>query len=98
MLIAQHLRLSLVSAILLGVTSANADEYRPQRVLRAQPTITEFEVRSAKDVGKQLADNELVLGVTVNGVARAYPINMLTGPRREIINDNVGGTALAATW
>jgi hypothetical protein len=42
--------------------------------------------------------NELVLGVVVEGKARAYPINMLTGPRREIINDELGGKAIAATW
>jgi hypothetical protein len=34
----------------------------------------------------------------VEGKARAYPINMLTGPRREIINDELGGKAIAATW
>ena len=90
--------LSFVPALLLVVASTAADEYRPQRVLRPQPTITEFEVRSAQEVGQQLADNELVLGVTVNGQSRAYPINMLTGPRREIINDDLGGSAIAATW
>ncbi len=45
-----------------------------------------------------IAANELVLGVVVNGKARAYPINQLTGPMREIINDELGGTAIAATW
>ena len=32
------------------------------------------------------------------GQARAYPINMLTGPSREIINDVLGGVPIAATW
>jgi hypothetical protein len=49
-------------------------------------------------VKDEVTDNELVLGVVVNGEARAYPINMLTGPSREIINDTLGGTAIAATW
>ena len=43
-------------------------------------------------------DEELVLGVVVDGAARAYPINTLTGPRREIINDVLGGRSIAATW
>jgi len=43
-------------------------------------------------------DNELVLGLELNGEARAYPINMLTGPSREIINDTLGGIPIAATW
>ena len=46
----------------------------------------------------EVVGNELVLGVVVNGKARAYPINMLTGPAREIINDQLGGAAIAATW
>lgn len=49
-------------------------------------------------VGDALRPNELVLGVVVKGTARAYPINMLTGPQREIINDEVGNQAIAATW
>ena len=47
---------------------------------------------------KVVVDDELVLGVVVNGQPRAYPINMLTGPTREIINDQLGGQAIAATW
>ena len=43
-------------------------------------------------------DNELVIGVEIDGQARAYPINQLTGPSREIINDVLAGTAIAATW
>jgi hypothetical protein len=49
-------------------------------------------------VAEQINPTELVLGVTVNGQSRAYPINMLTGPQREIINDQLGGHAIAATW
>jgi hypothetical protein len=39
-----------------------------------------------------------VLGVSIGDQSRAYPINMLTGPRREIINDELAGHAIAATW
>ena len=46
----------------------------------------------------QLADNELVLGITIGDQSRAYPINMLTGPQREIINDVLGDIPIAATW
>ncbi len=52
----------------------------------------------ATKVTDQVSDNELVLGVVVAGKSRAYPINMLTGARREIINDQLGGHAIAATW
>jgi hypothetical protein len=43
------------------------------------------------------ADRQRVLGVRVGKDARAYPINMLTGPDREIINDTLGEKAIAAT-
>ncbi len=49
-------------------------------------------------VGSAVRPKELVLGVEVDGTARAYPINMLTGPNREIINDELGDKAIAATW
>jgi len=75
-----------------------AQEFRPQRVLAPQPPIKDFPVVSAKEAAGQLSEAELVLGVTVGGQSRAYPINMLTGPRREILNDTLGGHAIAATW
>lgn len=73
-------------------------DFRPRRVLEAQPAITNPTVVTADRVRGQVTDAELVLGVEVNGEARAYPINMLTGPRREIINDTLGRVPIAATW
>lgn len=53
---------------------------------------------SANDVTDEVQPEELVLGVVIGDESRAYPINMLTGPRREIINDRLGGRSIAATW
>ena len=77
--------------------AADPDRYAPRQVLR-QPIrpITNPVIVAAGESGT--AANELVIGVEVNGAARAYPINQLTGPSREIINDVLGGTAIAATW
>ena len=72
--------------------------FRPVRVLAAQPAIVNAPVARTRDVGNALNPSELVLGVTIGNDSRAYPINMLTGPQREIINDTVGGSAIAATW
>ncbi len=79
---------------------ANADdEFRPQVVIpNPFPPITKFPVVKASETVGKVSDRDLVLGVVVNGAARAYPINVLTGPTREIINDNLGGRAIAATW
>ena len=64
------------------------------------PAITKFPVATVKVAKKEklVRDNESVLGVVVGGQARAYPINQMTGPSREIFNDVVGGRAIAATW
>jgi hypothetical protein len=71
--------------------------YRPKTVLaRPMPAITDPQVIPAARA--EIADNELVIGVSIDGQSRAYPINQLTGPRREIINDVLAGTAIAATW
>ena len=45
-----------------------------------------------------ISDADLVVGIARGGVARAYPINMLGGPSREIINDVVDGTPYAVNW
>ncbi len=74
------------------------DEYRPRRLLRPQPPITHFQLKSADEIGNTLNPAELVVGVTVGDESRAYPLNMLSGPHREIINDTLGERPIAATW
>ena len=75
------------------------DTFRPVVALsRRMPTIADVPLLSAKDADDLLHEAELVLGVQVGEQSRAYPINVLTGPEREIINDHLGGRAIAATW
>lgn len=78
-----------------------ADEtFNPRQVLRRPlPPIVKPEITSLQQAdGKIVKDDELVLGVVIGDAARAYPINVLTGPSREIINDQLGGRGIAATW
>ena len=65
--------------------------------MKPLPAINKAPFVEATKVTK-VGEDDLVLALTVKGEARAYPINMLTGPRREIINDTLGGLAIAATW
>lgn len=51
---------------------------------------------AAKDA--PLEDGELVLGVVINHETRAYPVNYMMGPANEIVNDTLGGKAIAPTW
>ncbi len=80
----------------LGV--AQDDDFAPRQVVRAFDAITAPDIVPAAEAKGWVRDDELVLGVVIAGEARAYPINMLTSPSREIINDNLGGRAIAATW
>ena len=60
------------------------------------PAIFDPEFLTAEEAGEEYEDDELVLGVEINGEARAYSIPHLSS--REIVNDTVGGRHIAATW
>ena len=49
---------------------------------------------SAAEAGLKEAD--LVIGLSLNGDSRAYPVHILR--RREMVNDVVGGVPILATW
>lgn len=76
----------------------SADSFQPVYRVPRQPVVRDFEIMSAEQGDAILSKDELVIAVEVNGQARAYPINMLTGPAREIINDELAGIAIATTW
>jgi len=90
-----HVLILLVAA---GALMGAQPPGRPQRVTGPRRAIVDAPFVEADAATDQVRGNELVLGVVVGGTARAYPINMLTGPSREIVNDTVGGRAIAATW
>lgn len=73
-------------------------EFQPKKLMTPRKAIFDAPFITADQVKNQVDDSELVLGVVVEGQPRAYPINMLTGPAREIINDRIGETNFAATW
>lgn len=70
----------------------------PIDVVPRPPLVKGAKIVSREAANEAIRDDEMVLAVEINGKARAYPINMLNGPSREIINDTLGGEAIAATW
>ena len=44
----------------------------------------------------EISDDSWVLGVVINGQARAYSLNLLNS--HEVVNDQIGETAFAAVW
>lgn len=81
----------------IGPPTGDVTDYKPITVLD-KPIRAIVDAPFVTADKTELADNALIIGVEVNGQSRAYPINQLTGPYREIINDELGGTPIAATW
>ena len=44
----------------------------------------------------ELQDEELILGVAIQGQAKAYPITVLR--HREMVNDELAGIPMLVTW
>lgn len=65
----------------------------PRDAIRA---IDEPRFYGASQAATEYAPEEVVLGVELNGDARAYPTGLLS--RHEIVNDTVGGVPIAVTW
>jgi hypothetical protein len=62
----------------------------------AIPAIDDPEFVIGRMADRQMRSEEPVLGVVVNGEARAYSLWQLDA--HEIVNDEIAGTAIAATW
>ncbi len=60
------------------------------------PAILDPQFVSGTEAAEQMLDSERVLGVSIDGDHRAYPLNQLS--RHEIVNDEVGGVPVAVTW
>ena len=60
------------------------------------PAIDNPTFLSAEETDQEYDPDELVIGVEFDGDARAYSIPLLSS--HEIVNDTVGGRAIAVTW
>lgn len=62
----------------------------------ANPSIDEPRFYDAQEADREYEQYEIVIGVVVDGEARAYPIDLLS--RHEIVNDTIAGHPIAVTW
>lgn len=60
------------------------------------PAIFDPDFVTAADANAQLDDEDLVIGVSVNGEDRAYGVAHLSS--HEVVNDTLGGRPIAVTW
>ena len=59
-------------------------------------TPEEVELGERNERIRMLVASDLVIGIEVNGVARAYPVRILNV--HEVVNDRVGDVPVAVTW
>ncbi len=62
----------------------------------AIPAIDNPRFVTAEDADRQLTLSDLVIGVSIDGEHRAYGAAFLSA--HEIVNDTLGGRAIAVTW
>ena len=75
------------------------EPFRPVRYILRQDPITRVPHKSVRAAQGILKEREMVLGVTIAGQSRAYPIRQLNAlPEHKILNDTLAGRPLAATW
>lgn len=70
---------------------------RPEGAVKLAP-LRSAPYTNAEKAAARVRPEDLVLGLEVAGKAVAYPINMLGGPQREIVNEDYGGVAFAVNW
>ena len=78
------------------VATIGGDEVYQVLPIGAIPAIDEPKFVSGDEADRQMQSQEPILGVIVDGEARAYSLWQLDA--HEIVNDEIAGTAIAATW
>jgi hypothetical protein len=73
-----------------------ADDGQPEPA--AFPPLVDFPVVRAGEATEEVRDEDYVVGIELDGQARAYPLNMLSRPERHVLNDTLSGRPIAVTW
>jgi hypothetical protein len=60
--------------------------------------LVEVNVVGAEEASEALLEDSLVIGVQLNGEARAYPLSMLERGGQSVVNDELGGVPIVVTW
>lgn len=91
--------LAILTGTALGASCAAAAEDLPPGVEQILPRgriAAVFEPRFVPAAEAEISDDAWVLGVVVDGQARAYSLNLLN--RHEVVNDQIGEQKFAAVW
>ena len=106
-----RVRTLAISFFILALAATTAQAQRPEPEIHgtfdgdpmytvlpldAIPAIREPEFVTGTEADQQMLPDEPVLGVIIAGEVHAYSLWQLDA--HEIVNDTVGGRAIAATW
>ncbi len=83
--------------LLLSGCSSDIDEFEAYEQLLPRgriAAVTEPQYVSAEEA--EIADSSYVLGIVIDGQARAYSLNLLNN--HEVVNDQIGELPFAAVW
>ncbi len=75
--------------------SVEAFTFTPRDGIRSIDSPSFLTAQEAEERG-EMAPTESVIGVSLNGESKAYPVNILS--RHEIANDTLGGVDIAVTF
>jgi hypothetical protein len=85
---------TLLESILSGGDPRQLDDFR--QLLRRDSIEPIYDPQFVRPAESGLEPDDLVMGVSINGDSRAYPIRYLQW--REMVNDEVGGIPILVTW
>lgn len=77
-------------------TATPEPRYRYNQLLSRDSIRPIYEPEFIPAAQAKLNDDELVLAIALDGEAKAYPITVLNS--REMVNDELAGTPILATW
>ena len=83
-----------------GTLPADFGKGAPGRAVIGQKwlPITNAPYCNAEQAKRNVRDKDIVIGIRKGEKAYCYPINMLGGPQREIINEEIDGEPFAINW
>jgi hypothetical protein len=85
---------NLIDRVIRDGDPQKRDDFR--QLLRRDLIEPIYDPRFVASDQADLEPDELVMGVSINGDSRAYPIRYLRW--REMVNDEVGGIPILVTW
>jgi len=80
----------------VGIATAETLPVGVEQILERGKIAAIFRPQFVTVAAAEIADDAWVLGVEIDGQARAYSLNLLN--RHEVVNDRIGDKSFAAVW